>query len=61
VKRPSPVLPREEDETVSDAPQDSAEEATSAVPEDDLVLEQEADDGDVTDLIDHKEEESKER
>ena len=43
---------RDEEESGSDIPPDS-EEAPSVVPEDDLVLEQETDEGDVTDLIDH--------
>ena len=61
MKRPSPPVPVPvEDETGPDASQDSAEEAPSAVPEDDLVLEQESDDGDVTDLIDHDVEAPKE-
>jgi hypothetical protein len=52
---------RDENESGADISPDPVEEAPSAVPEDDLVLEQESDDGDVTDLVDHEEEETKDR
>ncbi len=60
-KRPKPALPV--DEPQEDAPevaQDAAEETPSTVPEDDLVLEQEPDEADVTDLVGHDIEEPKE-
>ena len=66
-KRPSPVLP-EPDPQVA-APSEEAEveasgdevPAADAAPEDDIVLEQEPDDGDVSGLVDVDIEEPKER
>jgi uncharacterized protein (TIGR02300 family) len=61
IKRPQPALPTESQEL--DAPaisQDAGEEAAGTIPEDDLVLEQDADDADVTGIIDHDVEEPKE-
>jgi len=64
-KRPGPTLPEVEAESVAPAEaavaEDAAEEAADAGPEDDIVLEQEPDDGDVSGLVDHDVEEPKER
>jgi uncharacterized protein (TIGR02300 family) len=68
-KRVSPVLP-EADSPISAASQDAEVEveaagdevpAADATPEDDIVLEQEPDDGDVSGLVDVDLEEPKER
>jgi hypothetical protein len=60
-KRPKPPLPvGEPQEDAPEISQDATEETPSAVPEDDLVLEQEPDDADVTELVDHDIEEPKE-
>lgn len=59
-KRPKPALPVDPEERAQEVAQDAAEETPSAVPDDDLVLEQEPDDADVTDLVDHTVEEPKE-
>lgn len=60
-KRPKPVLPvGEPQEDAPELSQDATEETPNAVAEDDLVLEQEPDDADVTDLVDHAIEEPKE-
>jgi uncharacterized protein (TIGR02300 family) len=68
VKRPAPVLPAPDPEiaipaeAVADEVLEVAtEEATEAVPDDDIVLEQEPDDADVSGLVDHDVEEPKER
>ena len=62
-RRPKPVLPVDDPEQTAPEPaQDAAEEeAPSTVPEDDLVLEQEPDEGDVTDLVGRDNVEPKER
>jgi uncharacterized protein (TIGR02300 family) len=65
-KRPSPVLP-EPDPQIAAAPEEveaaGADEvpAADATPEDDIVLEQEPDDADVSGLVDVDIEEPKER
>jgi uncharacterized protein (TIGR02300 family) len=65
-KRPSPVLPEPDPQTVA-APEEveaaGAEEVpvADAAPEDDIVLEQEPDDADVSGLVDVDIEEPKER
>jgi uncharacterized protein (TIGR02300 family) len=66
-KRPGPTLPVEADPEVI-APEaavvddaDATEEVVDAGPEDDIVLEQEPDDGDVSGLVDHDVEEPKDR
>jgi hypothetical protein len=61
--RPSkPPLPSsDQEETEAEIPQDAAEETPGTVAEDDLVLEQEPDDPNVTDLIGHDIDEPKER
>jgi hypothetical protein len=59
-KRPKPVLPVDPEERAQEVAQDATEETPSAVAEDDLVLEQEPDDADVTDLVDHDVKEAKE-
>lgn len=60
-KRPKPPLPvGEPQEDAAEISPDATEETPSAVPEDDLVLEQEPDDADVADLVDHGVEEPKE-
>jgi len=51
----------DQEETEPEVAQDTAEETSGTVPEDDLVLEQEPDDPNVTDLIGHDIEEPKER
>jgi uncharacterized protein (TIGR02300 family) len=62
VKKPIPVLPDPDaeipvrPEAADDALEVAAEDATEAVPDDDIVLEQDPDDGDVTGLVDHAEE-----
>jgi hypothetical protein len=62
IRHPKPPLPMaDQEEAVPEIAQDAAEEASSAVPEDDLVLEQEPDDPNVTDLIGRDIEEPKER
>jgi hypothetical protein len=53
-------LPVDPEERAQEVAQDATEETPSAVPDDDLVLEQEPDDADVTDLVDHTVEEPKE-
>src|SRR6476646_1153298 len=60
-KRPAPVLPEAAVEAA--APSDVEDEGATAAaaPEDDIVLEQEQDDGDVSGLIDVDVEEPKER
>ena len=58
-KPPLPVSDQED--TEPEVAQDTAEETSGTVPEDDLVLEQEPDDPNVTDLIGHDIEEPKER
>ncbi len=50
-KRPRPSLPVEQD-PAPDIPADAAEEASGSAPDNDLVLEQEADEGDVTEWVD---------
>jgi len=62
LRHPKPPLPMSDpEETAPEVPQDAAEETPSTVPEDDLVLEQEPDDPNVTDLIGHDIDEPKER
>lgn len=59
-KRPEPVLPVADAEIEKPvAAEDAAEETTAAVPDDDIVLEHEPDDGDVTGLLDHDVEDPK--
>ena len=59
---PKPPLPvSDQEDTEPEVAQDTAEETSGTVPEDDLVLEQEPDDPNVTDLIGHDIEEPKER
>jgi uncharacterized protein (TIGR02300 family) len=62
-KRPGPTLPEAESVASPEVAvaEDATEEAADAGPEDDIVLEQEPDDGDVSGLIDHDVEEPKER
>jgi uncharacterized protein (TIGR02300 family) len=68
VKKPSPVLP-DPDAEIAVRPEAAAgdelevatEDATEPVADDDIVLEHEPDDGDVTGLVDHAVEEPKER
>jgi uncharacterized protein (TIGR02300 family) len=67
-KRPGPVLPEPDPESavrpeaVADEGLEVAtEDAVAAVPDDDIVLEQEPDDADVSGLVDHGVEEPKER
>ena len=60
-KPPLPIADQEEAEAEPEIAQDASEETPSTVPEDDLVLEQEPDDPNVTDLIGHDIEEPKER
>jgi uncharacterized protein (TIGR02300 family) len=61
-KHPKPLPPvGDQEEELPETAQDPAEEAPSTVAEDDLVLEQEPDDANVTDLVDHNVDESKER
>lgn len=64
-KRWDPTLPvadPEQDATAEAvAAEDVSEETASAVPEDDIVLEQEPDDGDVSGLVGHDVEQPKER
>jgi len=67
-KRPSPTRPvadagdsHPSETAVVDAVEDAPDEAPSQVPEDDVVLEQEADDGDVSGLLDHGAEAPKEQ
>ena len=60
-KHPKPHLPIDDPEKrAPEVAQEAAEETPSTVPEDDLVLEQEPDDADVTELVDHDVEEPKE-
>jgi len=62
LRQPKAPLPMaDQEEAVPEIAQDAAEETPSTVPEDDLVLEQEPDDPNVTDLIGHDIEEPKER
>jgi hypothetical protein len=62
VRPPKPPLPSsDQEETEAEIPQDAAEETPGTVAEDDLVLEQEPDDPNVTDLIGHDIDEPKER
>jgi hypothetical protein len=62
LKRPEPVLPEAAAEHgASAAPVEGAEETAEVVAEDDMVLEQEPDDADVSGLVDHDVEEPKER
>jgi uncharacterized protein (TIGR02300 family) len=56
-----PTADQEEAEVEPEIAQDASEETPSTVPEDDLVLEQEPDDPNVTDLIGHDIDEPKER
>jgi hypothetical protein len=56
-----PTADQEEAEVEPEIAQDTSEETPSTVPEDDLVLEQEPDDPNVTDLIGHDIDEPKER
>ncbi len=65
-KRPGPTLPVEADPEIAVPPEaavvdDAVEEVADAGPEDDIVLEQEPDDGDVSGLVDHDVEEPKDR
>jgi uncharacterized protein (TIGR02300 family) len=64
-KRPAPALPAvdaaDSHSSETAAVEDAPDEAPSQVPEDDVVLEQEADDGDVTGLLDHAAEGPKEQ
>jgi uncharacterized protein (TIGR02300 family) len=67
-KRPAPMLPEAEPErTVSpeaaatEELEVAAEEPAGTAPEDDIVLDQEADDADVSGLVDHDVGEPKER
>ena len=68
VKKPSPVLP-DPDAEIAVRPEAAAgeelevatEDATEPVADDDIVLEHEPDDGDVSGLVDHAVEEPKER
>jgi hypothetical protein len=63
-KRPNPIAPFTDPER-SGSPASPAEDTTEAtasvVPEDDAVLEQETDDGDLSGLVDHDLEDQKER
>ena len=54
-KRPGPTLPAVEAGASSEplAGEDATEEIAGPVPEDDIVLEQEPDDADVSGLVDH--------
>lgn len=62
MRSPKPPLPMsDQEETAPEVSQDTAEETPGTVPEDDLVLEQEPDDPNVTDLIGRDIEEPKER
>jgi uncharacterized protein (TIGR02300 family) len=66
-KRPSPVLPEPDPQIAAPSEEVEAEAsadevpAADAAPEDDIVLEQEPDDGDVSGLVDVDIEEPKER
>lgn len=64
-KRPSPALPEPDPQIEAPSPEDAeagAEEVVAdAAPEDDMVLEQEPDDGDVSGLVEVDTEEPKER
>ena len=68
IKKPSPVLP-DPDAEIAVRPEAAAaeglevatEDATEAVADDDIVLEHEPDDGDVSGLVDHDVEEPKDR
>lgn len=56
-KQSKPVLPAgDQEELLPATSSDAADEAPSTVPDDDLVLEQEPDDADVSGLIEHVEE-----
>ena len=62
MKRPKPQLPvGDQEDPLPEIAQEPAEETPSPVAEDDLVLEQEPDDADVTELVDHDIEEPKDR
>ena len=62
LKRPTlPVEPEDVEEAAPEASAEATDEVASTGPDDDLVLEQEPDDGDVANLIDKVEEEPKER
>jgi uncharacterized protein (TIGR02300 family) len=67
-KRPEPAVPAADvelakpaDADAEEVPEDAVEETTAVVPEDDIVLEHEPDDGDVTGLVEHEVEDPKDR
>lgn len=68
VKRPIPVLPEvvaedavQPEAAVADELDVPTEEAAAAAPEDDIVLDQDADESDVSDLVEHEVEDPKDR
>lgn len=57
LKQSKPVLPAsDQEELLPETSSDAADETPSTVPDDDLVLEQEPDDADVSGLIEHVDE-----
>jgi uncharacterized protein (TIGR02300 family) len=68
LKRPSPVAPQAAPEdavrpeaAAADDIEEATEEVADAAPEDDIVLDPEADESDVSDLVEHDVEEPKDR